>query len=169
MSVPITPSFLSLPDTEQSSEQIGSLSCVKQLWRVLKITEWSRPLFIWSYFLLPLSSRHELSEYIAAPLFKKQPPQQWVTLAMQHMQQVQPLSPHQARAQFLGMIPTQKKKKKQVFIYFIYMYLNLKPWGYGGPRESLKKKTSHFKLTFTSIKIKPNLKEFSNYTFHIEN
>uniref|UniRef100_A0A3B3XS65 Myosin XVAb n=1 Tax=Poecilia mexicana TaxID=48701 RepID=A0A3B3XS65_9TELE len=44
---------------------------------------------------------HELSEYIAAPLFKKQPPQQWVTMATQHMQQVQPLSPHQARAQFL--------------------------------------------------------------------
>uniref|UniRef100_A0A3Q3FDM7 Myosin XVAb n=1 Tax=Kryptolebias marmoratus TaxID=37003 RepID=A0A3Q3FDM7_KRYMA len=44
---------------------------------------------------------HELSEYIAAPLFKKQPPQQWVTMVTQHMQQVQPLSPHQARAQFL--------------------------------------------------------------------
>ncbi|XP_027873817.1 unconventional myosin-XV [Xiphophorus couchianus] len=49
-------------------------------------------------------SIHELSEYIAAPLFKKQPPQQWVTMATQHMQQVQPLSPHQARAQFLGLI-----------------------------------------------------------------
>ncbi|XP_015244993.1 PREDICTED: unconventional myosin-XV-like [Cyprinodon variegatus] len=49
-------------------------------------------------------SIHELSEYIAAPLFKKQPPQQWVTLATQHMQQVQPLSPHQARAQFLGLV-----------------------------------------------------------------
>uniref|UniRef100_A0A3P9MS43 MyTH4 domain-containing protein n=1 Tax=Poecilia reticulata TaxID=8081 RepID=A0A3P9MS43_POERE len=44
-------------------------------------------------------SIHELSEYIAAPLFKKQPPQQWVTMATQHMQQVQPLSPHQARQQ----------------------------------------------------------------------
>ncbi|KAM4749909.1 unconventional myosin-XV [Anableps anableps] len=49
-------------------------------------------------------SIHELSEYIAAPLFKKQPPQQWVTMATQHMQQVQPLSPHQARAQFLGLV-----------------------------------------------------------------
>uniref|UniRef100_A0A3B3U6J5 MyTH4 domain-containing protein n=1 Tax=Poecilia latipinna TaxID=48699 RepID=A0A3B3U6J5_9TELE len=55
-------------------------------------------------------SIHELSEYIAAPLFKKQPPQQWVTMATQHMQQVQPLSPHQARAQFLGKIPSQRKK-----------------------------------------------------------
>ncbi|MED6242216.1 Unconventional myosin-XV, partial [Ataeniobius toweri] len=49
-------------------------------------------------------SIHELSEYIPAPLFKKQPPQQWVTMATQHMQQVQPLSPHQARAQFLGLV-----------------------------------------------------------------
>uniref|UniRef100_A0A3B4GV90 Myosin XVA n=1 Tax=Pundamilia nyererei TaxID=303518 RepID=A0A3B4GV90_9CICH len=44
---------------------------------------------------------HELSEYIATPLFKKQPPQQWVTMATQHMQQIQALNPHQARAQFL--------------------------------------------------------------------
>ncbi|XP_078145991.1 unconventional myosin-XV [Centroberyx gerrardi] len=49
-------------------------------------------------------SIHELSEYIAPPLFKKQPPQQWVTMVTQHMQQVQTLSPHQARAQFLGLI-----------------------------------------------------------------
>ncbi|KAI4832816.1 hypothetical protein KUCAC02_015760, partial [Chaenocephalus aceratus] len=47
---------------------------------------------------------HELSEYIAPPLFKKQPPQQWVTMVTQHMQQVQALSPHQARAQFMGLI-----------------------------------------------------------------
>ncbi|XP_026158447.1 unconventional myosin-XV [Mastacembelus armatus] len=49
-------------------------------------------------------SIHELSEYIATPLFKKQPPQQWVTMVTQHMQQVQTLNPHQARAQFLGLI-----------------------------------------------------------------
>lgn len=53
---------------------------------------------------LSLSSRHELSEYIATPLFKKQPPQQWVAIVTQHMQQVQALNPHQARAQFLGKI-----------------------------------------------------------------
>ncbi|TMS22802.1 Unconventional myosin-XV [Larimichthys crocea] len=51
-----------------------------------------------------IPSIHELSEYIAAPLFKKQPPQQWVTMVTQHMQQVQTLTPHQARAQFLGLI-----------------------------------------------------------------
>ncbi|XP_029006805.1 unconventional myosin-XV [Betta splendens] len=51
-----------------------------------------------------IPSIHELSEYIAAPLFKKQPPQQWVTMVTQHMQQVQSLNPHQARAQFLGLV-----------------------------------------------------------------
>ncbi|KAK1886356.1 Unconventional myosin-XV, partial [Dissostichus eleginoides] len=44
---------------------------------------------------------HELSEYIAPPLFKKQPPQQWVTMLTRHMQQAQALNPHQARAQFM--------------------------------------------------------------------
>ncbi|XP_068445095.1 unconventional myosin-XV isoform X1 [Clinocottus analis] len=51
-----------------------------------------------------IPSIHELSEYIATPLFKKQPPQQWVTMVTQHMQQVQTLNPHQARAQFMGLI-----------------------------------------------------------------
>uniref|UniRef100_A0A3Q3XPI0 MyTH4 domain-containing protein n=1 Tax=Mola mola TaxID=94237 RepID=A0A3Q3XPI0_MOLML len=49
-----------------------------------------------------IPSIHELSEYIATPLFKKQPPQQWITMVTQHMQQAQALNPHQARAQFLG-------------------------------------------------------------------
>ncbi|KAM8842059.1 uncharacterized protein myo15ab isoform 4-T5 [Synchiropus picturatus] len=49
-------------------------------------------------------SIHQLSEYIAAPLFKKQPPQQWVAMVTQHMQQVQSLNQHQARAQFLGLV-----------------------------------------------------------------
>ncbi|XP_058497652.1 unconventional myosin-XV-like [Solea solea] len=51
-----------------------------------------------------IPSIHELSEYIATPLFKKQQPQQWVTMVTQHMQQVQTLNPHQARAQFLGLV-----------------------------------------------------------------
>ncbi|KAK7929365.1 hypothetical protein WMY93_005760 [Mugilogobius chulae] len=51
-----------------------------------------------------IPSIHELSEYIAPPLFKKLPPQQWVNMVTQHMQQVQALSPHQARAQFLGLV-----------------------------------------------------------------
>ncbi|XP_056890902.1 unconventional myosin-XV [Takifugu flavidus] len=51
-----------------------------------------------------IPSIHELSEYIATPLFKKQPPQQWVAMVTQHMQQVQALNPHQSRAQFLGLV-----------------------------------------------------------------
>ncbi|XP_061534898.1 unconventional myosin-XV [Phycodurus eques] len=51
-----------------------------------------------------IPSIHELSECIAAPLFKNQPPQQWLAMVMQHMQQVQTLSPHQARAQFMGLV-----------------------------------------------------------------
>ncbi|KAF3687897.1 Unconventional myosin-XV Unconventional myosin-15 [Channa argus] len=51
-----------------------------------------------------IPSIHELSEYIATPLFKKQPPQQWVAMVTQHMQQVQTLNQHQARAQFLGLV-----------------------------------------------------------------
>ncbi|XP_028303243.1 unconventional myosin-XV isoform X2 [Gouania willdenowi] len=54
--------------------------------------------------ILHIPSIHDLSEYIAAPLFKKQPPQLWVTMVTQHMQQVQSLNPHQARAQFLGLV-----------------------------------------------------------------
>uniref|UniRef100_A0A3P8YKD7 MyTH4 domain-containing protein n=1 Tax=Esox lucius TaxID=8010 RepID=A0A3P8YKD7_ESOLU len=53
-----------------------------------------------------IPSIHELSEYIPSPLFGKQPPQAWVTMVTQHMQQVQILNPHQARAQFLGMTHT---------------------------------------------------------------
>ncbi|KAM9769967.1 unconventional myosin-XV [Menidia menidia] len=51
-----------------------------------------------------IPSIHELSEYVATPLFKKQQPQQWVAMVTQHMQQVQALNPHQARAQFLGLV-----------------------------------------------------------------
>ncbi|KAJ3615018.1 hypothetical protein NHX12_018586, partial [Muraenolepis orangiensis] len=51
-----------------------------------------------------IPSIHELSEYIPPALFGKQPPQQWVTMVTQHMQQVQSLSAHQARAQYLGLV-----------------------------------------------------------------
>ncbi|KAL1005264.1 hypothetical protein UPYG_G00056840 [Umbra pygmaea] len=51
-----------------------------------------------------IPSIHELSEYIPPPLFGKQPPQAWVTMVTQHMQQVQSLTSHQARAQFLGLV-----------------------------------------------------------------
>ncbi|XP_045547991.1 unconventional myosin-XV [Salmo salar] len=51
-----------------------------------------------------MPSIHELSEYIPPLLFGKQPPQAWVTMVTQHMQQVQTLNPHQAKAQFLGLV-----------------------------------------------------------------
>ncbi|KAJ8001329.1 hypothetical protein DPEC_G00168410 [Dallia pectoralis] len=54
--------------------------------------------------ILTIPSIHELSEYIPPLLFGKQPPQAWVTMVTQHMQQVQTLNPHQARAQFLGLV-----------------------------------------------------------------
>uniref|UniRef100_A0A3P9KQ29 MyTH4 domain-containing protein n=1 Tax=Oryzias latipes TaxID=8090 RepID=A0A3P9KQ29_ORYLA len=62
-----------------------------------------------------IPSIHELSEYIAAPLFKKQQPQQWVTMVTQHMQQAQALNPHQARAQFLGKIAEQFHFYRKMF------------------------------------------------------
>ena len=89
----------------QPQSRVESLSRWKSLWDMLEITERSRLVFILdSVSAPPPSSRHELSEYIAAPLFKKQPPQQWVTMVTQHMQQVQALNPHQARAQFMGKV-----------------------------------------------------------------
>uniref|UniRef100_A0A8C2Z3M1 MyTH4 domain-containing protein n=1 Tax=Cyclopterus lumpus TaxID=8103 RepID=A0A8C2Z3M1_CYCLU len=44
----------------------------------------------------------EVQECIPPQFYSKQGSQLWVNMATQHMQQVQPLNPHQARAQFLG-------------------------------------------------------------------
>ncbi|XP_068509540.1 unconventional myosin-XV isoform X3 [Syngnathus scovelli] len=46
----------------------------------------------------------ELQECVPSQFYSKQSPQQWLNMATQHMQQVQPLNPHQARAQFLGLV-----------------------------------------------------------------
>ncbi|KAJ8413507.1 hypothetical protein AAFF_G00080140 [Aldrovandia affinis] len=46
----------------------------------------------------------ETQDYIPPQLYGRQRPQQWLSMVMQHMQQVQALSPHQARAQFLGLV-----------------------------------------------------------------
>ncbi|XP_063042858.1 unconventional myosin-XV [Engraulis encrasicolus] len=51
-----------------------------------------------------LPTAHEVQEYIPQQLYLEQRPPHWVTLINEHMQQVQPLSPHQARAQFLGLV-----------------------------------------------------------------
>uniref|UniRef100_A0A8C4SJU9 MyTH4 domain-containing protein n=1 Tax=Erpetoichthys calabaricus TaxID=27687 RepID=A0A8C4SJU9_ERPCA len=50
-----------------------------------------------------LPTIREVQDSIPPQLFAQQRPQQWLNMVTQHMQQVQALSPHQARAQFLGM------------------------------------------------------------------
>ncbi|XP_029102796.1 unconventional myosin-XV-like [Scleropages formosus] len=51
-----------------------------------------------------LPTIREVQECVPSKLFGLQRPQQWLNTVTQHMQQVQPLSPHQARAQFLGLV-----------------------------------------------------------------
>lgn len=43
-----------------------------------------------------------MQECVPSPFYGKQGSQLWLNMTTQHMQQVQPLNPHQARAQFLG-------------------------------------------------------------------
>lgn len=54
-------------------------------------------------FFLP--SRREVQEYIPALLYHTMAGSAWLNLVSQHRQQTQALSPHQARAQFLGKSP----------------------------------------------------------------
>lgn len=54
---------------------------------------------------------HEVQEYIPTQLSGLQRAQQWLNMVTQHMQQVQPLSPHQAKAQFLGELLTQENSQ----------------------------------------------------------
>ncbi|XP_075422006.1 unconventional myosin-XV isoform X2 [Ascaphus truei] len=51
-----------------------------------------------------LPTAREVQDYIPGPFYKGMKPQSWLNMAMQHMQQIQVLSPHQARAQFLGLV-----------------------------------------------------------------
>ncbi|MEE6522933.1 hypothetical protein FKM82_021582, partial [Ascaphus truei] len=54
---------------------------------------------------VPLAFRsREVQDYIPGPFYKVMKPQSWLNMAMQHMQQIQVLSPHQARTQFLGLV-----------------------------------------------------------------
>lgn len=46
----------------------------------------------------------EVQDCVPAPFYSKQSPQLWLNTTTQHMQHIQPLNPHQARAQFLGMM-----------------------------------------------------------------
>uniref|UniRef100_W5MCF5 Myosin XVA n=1 Tax=Lepisosteus oculatus TaxID=7918 RepID=W5MCF5_LEPOC len=51
-----------------------------------------------------LPTVREVQDYVPAQLYGQQRPQPWLNMVTQHMQQVQALSPHQARAQFLGLV-----------------------------------------------------------------
>ncbi|XP_054616352.1 unconventional myosin-XV isoform X2 [Dunckerocampus dactyliophorus] len=51
-----------------------------------------------------LPTIRELQDCVPPQFYSKQNPQQWLNMATQHMQQVQPLNPHQSRAQFLGLV-----------------------------------------------------------------
>ncbi|KAF4074065.1 hypothetical protein AMELA_G00250400 [Ameiurus melas] len=53
---------------------------------------------------ISLPSLHEVQDYIPVPQYGLQSSQQWLNMVTQNMQQVQALSPHQARAQFLGLV-----------------------------------------------------------------
>ncbi|XP_028842547.1 unconventional myosin-XV isoform X2 [Denticeps clupeoides] len=53
-----------------------------------------------------LPTVHEVQDCIPPQMFMLQRPQQWLNMVTQHMQTVQALSPHQARAQFLGLVST---------------------------------------------------------------
>nr|XP_014344251.1 PREDICTED: unconventional myosin-XV [Latimeria chalumnae] len=51
-----------------------------------------------------LPTIREVQEYIPQQFYQHLRPQPWLNMVMQHMQQIQALSPHQARAQFLGLV-----------------------------------------------------------------
>ncbi|XP_017161737.1 unconventional myosin-XV isoform X3 [Poecilia reticulata] len=51
-----------------------------------------------------LPTLREVQECVPSQFYSKQGSQQWLNMVTQHMQYVQPLNPHQARAQFLGLV-----------------------------------------------------------------
>ncbi|XP_038551772.1 unconventional myosin-XV [Micropterus salmoides] len=51
-----------------------------------------------------LPTLREVQECVPPLLYSKQGSQHWLNMTTQHMQQVQPLNPHQACAQFLGLV-----------------------------------------------------------------
>ncbi|KAM9745591.1 unconventional myosin-XV isoform 1-T1 [Menidia menidia] len=51
-----------------------------------------------------LPTLREVQECVPPQFYSKQGSQTWLNITTQHMQQIQPLNPHQARAQFLGLV-----------------------------------------------------------------
>uniref|UniRef100_A0A8C6NR07 MyTH4 domain-containing protein n=1 Tax=Nothobranchius furzeri TaxID=105023 RepID=A0A8C6NR07_NOTFU len=56
-----------------------------------------------------LPTLREVQECVPSQFYSKQGSQVWLNMITQHMQHVQPLNPHQARAQFLGKATTSCK------------------------------------------------------------
>uniref|UniRef100_K7EG60 FERM central domain-containing protein n=1 Tax=Ornithorhynchus anatinus TaxID=9258 RepID=K7EG60_ORNAN len=52
-----------------------------------------------------LPSVREVQDYVPPQFYRMMKGQAWLNLVIQHMQQIQALSPHHARAQFLGKKP----------------------------------------------------------------
>ena len=61
----------------------------------------------------------EVQECVPPQFYSKQGSQQWLNMVMQHLQQVQALNPHQARAQFLGKISACSDENMLLCYYVI--------------------------------------------------
>nr|XP_042139289.1 unconventional myosin-XV [Peromyscus maniculatus bairdii] len=83
--------FSSVPASQPSEQQLQQLSKLASLQHRAK-----------DHFYLP--SVREVQEYIPAQLYHTTASDTWLNLVSQHRQQTQALSPHQARAQFLGLL-----------------------------------------------------------------
>uniref|UniRef100_A0A287ALF1 Unconventional myosin-XV n=2 Tax=Sus scrofa TaxID=9823 RepID=A0A287ALF1_PIG len=83
--------FSSTPPGRPSEQQLQQVSKLAALQHRAK-----------DHFYLP--SVREVQEYIPAQLYRTVAGASWLDLVSQHRQQMQALSPHQARAQFLGLL-----------------------------------------------------------------
>ncbi|KAB5531005.1 hypothetical protein PHYPO_G00135900 [Pangasianodon hypophthalmus] len=92
----VTPDYLKallnvVPQSKLSEQQLQQVSKLAALQHRAKDT-------------LSLPSLREVQDCVPVPLYGLQSSQQWLNMVTQNMQQVQALSPHQARAQFLGLV-----------------------------------------------------------------
>ncbi|XP_026264502.2 unconventional myosin-XV [Urocitellus parryii] len=83
--------FSSVPASRPSEQQLQQVSKLASLQHRAK-----------DHFYLP--SVREVQEYIPAQLYHTTAGSAWLNLVSQHRPQTQALSPHQARAQFLGLL-----------------------------------------------------------------
>ncbi|XP_060997076.1 unconventional myosin-XV [Dama dama] len=83
--------FSTVPAGQPSEQQLQQVSKLAALQHRAK-----------DHFYLP--SAREAQGYIPAQLYRTEASSTWLRLLGQHRQQVQALSPHQARAQFLGLL-----------------------------------------------------------------